>query len=392
MRLVCFTPRRIARIEVHVPRSSCAAAEAPRAAAACIAHAGVLDDACAAAVIAATTQPHTMARLRIGLIGTGKHGGRYADHLVTDLGGEAQLVVLCRRDPEAGAAAARRYGCRFTPNIDEAATAPDVDAIVAVVPPTLNATICEKAAAAGKAILLEKPMAPTLAAAQRIGEVLRRHPVPFMVAHTLRFNAVVRALRDRLADVAPLVSAHLSQRFEPSRLAWLDDPGVSGGGIIIHTGVHSFDLLRFLTGLEAESVWCRAWQRHTYATEDNFSALLALGEGVQATVTGSRSTEGRSGLIELVGERGQLVGDHTLHVGYLIRDRARMPLDLAPEAHTVLETLRAFTHSIQGRMHPPIGWRDGAAAVAVAEACYRSAAAGGARVLVSSGTASGRPE
>lgn len=323
-----------------------------------------------------------MAPLRIGLIGAGKHGSRYAHHLVTDLVGEAQLVVLCQRDRDAGAAAARRYGCRFTPDIDEAAAAPDVDAVVVVVPPTLHAAICAKAAAAGKAILLEKPMAPSLADARLIGAALDRHPVAFMVAHTLRFNAVVGALRERLADIAPLISVHLSQRFEPSRLAWLDDPAVAGGGIVIHTGVHSFDLLRFFSGSEVESASCRTWQRHTRATEDNFSARLLLRGGIHATVTGSRSTEGRGGLIELVGERGQLVGDHTLHFGYLIQGRARTPLDLAPEAQTVLETLRAFVRAVHERARPPIGWHDGAAAVAMAAACYRSAAMDGAEVPI----------
>jgi predicted dehydrogenase len=317
-----------------------------------------------------------MAALRIALIGAGKHGSRYAHHLVTDLAGEARLAVLCRRDRDAGAEAAHRYGCRFTPDVDDAATAAEVDAVVVVVPPTLHMAICAKAAAAGKAILLEKPMAPSLADVRRIGDTLERHPVPFMVAHTLRFNAVVGALRDRLADIAPLVSVHLSQRFEPSRLGWLDNPAVAGGGIVIHTGVHSFDLLRFLTGSEVEWASCRSWRRHTRATEDNFAAQLALGGGVQATVTGSRSTEGRSGLIELVGEQGQLVGDHTLHFAHLIRGRARTALELGPEVQTVRDALRAFVHAVRTDARPPIGWRDGAAAVAVAEACYRSAAAG----------------
>jgi predicted dehydrogenase len=324
-----------------------------------------------------------MAPLRISLIGAGKHGSRYAHHLVTDLAGEAQLAVLCRRDRDAGLQAARQYGCRFTPDIDEAVTAADVDAVVVVVPPTLHAAICEQAAAAGKPILIEKPMAPTLADAHRISTLLDRHPVPFMVAHTLRFNTVVRALREHLAEIAPLVSVHLSQRFEPSGLGWLDEPTVAGGGIVIHTGVHSFDLARFLTGLEVESVWCHAWRRNTRATEDNFSAELALGGGVRATVTGSRSTEGRSGLIELVGERGQLVGDHTLHFAHLLRGRTRTAVDLRPEAQTVREALHAFVQSLRRGAPPPIGWRDGAAAVAVAQACYRSAAAGGAEVAIS---------
>lgn len=316
------------------------------------------------------------APLGIGLIGAGKHGSRYAGHLTADLGGVARLVVLCRRDRTAGEAAARAHGCRFTTEIGEVLAARDVDAVAVVVPPTLHADICEEAAAAGKAILVEKPLAPTLAAASRIRTALDRHPVPFMVAHTLRFNAVVRALGRRLDTIAPLQAIYLSQRFEPSSLAWLDRRQIAGGGIVIHTGVHSFDLLRVLAGAEPESAWCRTWQIYTRETEDNFAAQITLGGGICGTVVGSRSTASRNGLIEITGASGQLVGDHVHHLGYMIRERTRTPLDLGPETPTVLETLRAFVAAVRRGDPPPIGWEDGRAAVAVAEACYRSAASG----------------
>ncbi len=314
--------------------------------------------------------------LRIGLIGAGKHGSRYAQHIVADLQGIARLVVLCRRDRAAGETAARAFGCRFAAEIDEVTAASDVDAVVVVVPPTLNAVICERAAAAGKAILVEKPLAPTLAEATRIGAALAQHPVPFMVAHTLRFNAIVRALRQRIPDIAPLRHLYLSQRFEPSSLDWLDRRAIAGGGIVIHTGVHSFDLLRYFTDAEPESVWCRTWRIDTRETEDNFVAEIALHGGVRGTVMGSRSTAGRNGLIEIAGAGGQLVGDHVHHVAHMIRGRARTPIDVGSEQSTVLATLRAFVDAVQGGTPPPIHWEDGAAAVALAEACYRATASG----------------
>src|SRR5207237_1088404 len=73
-----------------------------------------------------------------------------------------------------------------------------------------------------------------------------------------RWNAVVRAIRDRLPTLGRLRALYLNQRFEPSPLAWLDDPDLAGAGIILHTGVHSFDLVRWLTGREVARVWCRA--------------------------------------------------------------------------------------------------------------------------------------
>jgi len=317
-----------------------------------------------------------MAPLRIGLIGSGKHGSRYARHITVDLRDDLRLVALCRRDHLAGRAAARQYGCRFTPEIDSILTAPDVDALAVAVPPTLHADICERAAAAGKAILLEKPLAPCLADAERIRAALGRNPVPFMVAHTLRFNTTVRALSEHVPYIAPLHTIFLSQRFEQSPLGWLDQPRVSGGGIILHTGVHSFDLLRFLTGAEAESASCRAWRVYTRETEDNFVANIALSGKISATVIGSRSTDSRNGLIEVAGTRGQLVADHVHHFAYLIRGGARTPIDLDAAVPTVCEVLRAFAHAVRTGTAPPIGWRDGWSALTIVDACYRSSGLG----------------
>jgi predicted dehydrogenase len=309
---------------------------------------------------------------RIGLIGAGKHGSRYARHIVVDLPKELRLVALCRRDRVAGEAAARQYGCRYTPDIDAILMAPDVDAVVIVVPPTLHADICEAATAAGKAILVEKPLATCLADVQRIGAALTRNPVPFMVAHTLRFNTTVRVLCDRIPDIAPIHTIFLSQRFEQSPLPWLDQPSISGGGIILHTGVHSFDLLRFLTGAEAESASCSAWRVHTRETEDNFVANIALSGGISTTVVGSRSTESRNGLIEIAGAHGQLVADHFHGFVYLIRGSTRTQISIDPAVPTVREALRAFAHVLDSGAVPPVGWEDGSAAVAIADACYRS--------------------
>ena len=88
---------------------------------------------------------------RIGLIGAGKHGSRYARHIVVDLHEELRLVALCRRDRAAGEAAAQQYGCRYTPDIDAILMSPNVDAVAIVVPPTLHAEICEAAIAAADA-------------------------------------------------------------------------------------------------------------------------------------------------------------------------------------------------------------------------------------------------
>ncbi len=317
-----------------------------------------------------------MRRLAIGLIGAGKHGQRYIDHLRADVP-EAALVALSRQDATAGAEQARALGARFHPDWRTLVADPDVDAVVSVVPPTLHPAIADAVAAAGKPLLIEKPLAIDGATAAAIVARLRAARVPCLMAHTLRWNTIVRTLRDRLPSVGPLRALVLNQRFEPSRLAWLDDPAICGGGILLHTGVHSFDLVRFLTGREVVRAWCRSARVDTARTEDNFTAMLELDAPLPlVVVTGSRSTAGRSGLIDAAGAHGQLIGDHVLGFAYGGRGLERTPIDLPTAVPTVREALHAFVRLVRDGDAPPVTIEDGARAVLIAEACRRSARSG----------------
>ena len=317
-----------------------------------------------------------MRPLRLGLIGAGKHGLRYARHIVEDVP-EATLVALCRRDRPEGERAARAYRCAWTADFRELAADPGVDALVAAVPPGLHGAIVEAACRVGKPLLIEKPLAVSLDEARRIHALVANHGLRCMVAHTLRFNAVIRTIRAHLEEITPLQTVYLSQRFEPSELSWLDRRAEAGGGIVLHTGVHSFDLLRYLSGSEVAQVWAMMEGRFTRETEDTFTVMFRTRRtGIQGSVAGSRTTRGRSGLIELAGERGQLVGDHVHGFAYLLHDRQRRELVVGPDLPTVREVLRAFVDALARGGPFPVTVEDGLRAVAVADACYRSAARG----------------
>jgi predicted dehydrogenase len=317
-----------------------------------------------------------MTRLGFGLIGGGKHGVRYAQHLARDLP-DARLVALARRDLAAAREQAGAFDCRAYADYHDLIADPDVDAVVVVVPPTLHSPIVAAAAAHGRAVLLEKPAATSLAEGRRILEVVRTAGIPLMVAQTLRYNSVVRCLlkaRERLGAIHALC---LSQRFEPSRLGWIDDPAVAGGGVTLHTGIHGFDLVRVLSGLEAQRVSCEMGRVHTTRTEDNFGAVIRLGgNGVIATVAGSRATAGRCGTIEIAGAHGQLIADHVFNTAAFVRGTVATPLPVAAAVPTVLEVLRAFTAAVRAGRPMPIPLEDGLRAVAIADACYRAASSG----------------
>lgn len=145
----------------------------------------------------------------------------------------------------------------------------------------------------------------------------------------------------------------------------------------MHTGVHSFDLLRFFAGEEVDTVSCWIDRVATRDTEDNFSAIMTFEKShIIASVTGSRGTRGRNGLIEVAGENGQLIADHVHNYLYEIRGMERKPIELEDPLHTVYEALKAFHHSLCKEDPFPVTIDDGLIAVAIAEACYRSAETG----------------
>jgi predicted dehydrogenase len=211
---------------------------------------------------------------------------------------------------------------------------------------------------------------------------VRDHGAWVSVAHTLRYDGVVRVLRAHLPAIGRLHAVTLTQRFERSTLDWLDDPARAGGGITLHTGVHGFDLVRHLTGAEVESVTStqgRVWTRHT---EDNFAATLRLAGGdLMATVAGSRAAPGRTGYIELAGADGTLIGDHVANTARLMVGAAVRSINAGPPIPTVRETLHALAAAVTAGGGPPIPLVEGLRAVAIAEACYRAAEGGAATAV-----------
>lgn len=311
---------------------------------------------------------------RIGLIGLGKHGARYAHHVREEP--DLELTAIARRDAGKLAAAAKDLGARPYADYRELIRGGAVDAVIAVVPSVLHPEIVAAAAEAGIPLLLEKPAAPSLAAGRVMLDALRARPTPVMVAQTLRYNAVVRALAAARADIGRIHSLAFTQRFEPSRLGWIDDPS-QGGGIILQTGVHAFDLMRVLTGLTPESVTCQTHMVHTRRTEDNFVATIGLDGGAAlATVSCARTSQARNGHIEISGEYATLIGDHVLHRAYRVVGTKMEALPVGDPIPTVREVLRDFVDSLRAGRPLPITVVDGLRAVAVADACYAAARSG----------------
>jgi len=311
----------------------------------------------------------------MGLIGLGRHGARYAKHLLEGVPG-CRLAAVSRQDARAGEQFAQQHGIPFCADWRDLLQRPDVAAILVVTPPSLNRDICLAAAKAGKALLIEKPLACSTAEAREMVEAARAAGVPLMTAQTLRFTPVLCRLRDRLATIGPVEFFSLFMRAERQPHAWLDQRDKAGGGVVLEIGIHHFDLLRYLTGQDAVEVSAEMTRRHTQHVEDLAQLRFTLTSGTRCFVEVSRVSGGRLCRAEAVGQKGQLIAD--VGTGTLTRIEGWKVTDVesVPDRPTVEIVLEAFARSLLDRTPMPVSGEDGLRAVAMAEAAYRSAAQG----------------
>ena len=129
---------------------------------------------------------------------------------------QAELVAVCRRDRLEGETLAAKYNCTYYADYRQLLADDRIDAVAVAVPPYLHREVVTAACHAGKHILLEKPFAVSVAEGRQLQELLSHSPNRCMVAHPLRFDAIIQALKQHIPQIAPLHSLYLSQRFEPS--------------------------------------------------------------------------------------------------------------------------------------------------------------------------------
>lgn len=311
----------------------------------------------------------------MGLIGLGRHGARYAKHLLEGVPG-CRLIAVSRQDVRAGEQFAKEHGVPFCSDWRDLLRRSDVQAVLIVTPPSLNREICLAAAGAGKALLIEKPLACSTADAKAMVEAARAAGVPLMTAQTLRFTPVLRRLRERLATIGPVEFFSLSMRAERPPHAWLDRKDQAGGGVVLEIGIHLFDLLRCLTGQEVVEVRAETARRHTTQVEDLAQLRFTVASGAVCFVELSRVSGGRLCRAEAIGPKGQLMADVGTSTLTRIEGWQVVETESVPDRPTIEIVLEAFARCLKDKAPMPVSGEDGLRAVAMAEAAYRSAALG----------------
>ncbi|MCP9439164.1 MAG: Gfo/Idh/MocA family oxidoreductase [Nitrospira sp.] len=319
------------------------------------------------------------APIGIGLIGAGRHGIRYARHIVHDLP-SAVLRAVCRRQPDRGldlpgAESVMMYGA-----VESLVADPTVEVVLAVVPPVLAPEICRLAVQARKPLLVEKPLAVSGAEARAMVSMARQAAVPLMTAQTLRFDATiqtVRAWKERLGrSERLLLTSHVEVKDNRADHA----QGYGGRGALLEIGVHLLDLVRYLTGEEVREVRCTMNRPSANGPETVVSAHLTTEGGTVCVLDIARVSGERVGTVEWIGSRGRICADWPRRLVCWIGHGGEREEQEHPPSQTVLFTLRAFLQSITDGSPMPITGEDGCRAVEIADACYRSAELNGAPV------------
>jgi predicted dehydrogenase len=312
---------------------------------------------------------------RIGVIGAGAHGARYLRHALRDVPGMT-ATALCRRNPTEGSRLAQEFGCRYHPEPVDLITDPDVDGVVICTPPSSHFDLAKSVMVAGKPLLVEKPMTGTLAQAEQLAGLDAEAAHPAMIGQSLRWNPVVLKVRELIPQLGRLHLVRIAQRLAPTNLAWQRNLAETVGGSVLLTGVHIFDMARFLTGAEFLSVDSRQANLQNPVVEDFFLARALMSGGCWADLEVSKYTRSRAGWLEVVGEEGQIQADY-LDRGIVLRQgtgQERFDVDAA--APTLPSLLAAWLAGIGSGNPPPVTVADGLATMKVVDACYRSHQAG----------------
>ena len=224
--------------------------------------------------------------LKLCVVGCG-HFARIVAREMQALAGQVDLSFASRDAHRAAEFAAAFNGKASYGSYEAAAADPGVEAMYLCTPHHLHREHVAMAAAAGKHIMVEKPIARTMAEVQAIIQAAKQAGVTLMVAENYRFMAVVR-LAKKLIDDGTLGSLRLIQLqeeadFQPSR--WRSSRELNGGGVFIDGGIHKIDILLYLAGRP----------RDIYATA--LPQALAESEGEDGAVIVTRSNTGTVGLI-----------------------------------------------------------------------------------------------
>jgi predicted dehydrogenase len=331
--------------------------------------------------------------LRVAIVGVGWAGERQA-HAVREL--ERKVAVTCLVDNDADflhAKAGELGIARTYTNYQDALADPDVDAVSICTPHHLHCPMALEAAAAGKHILCEKPLAMNVTDATRMIDTAEANGVKLYVAENLCYTPMSHFLREVVGSgrhIGEPVAASMTFGFRardfgyPGRRAWLTDPEQGGTGTWMLHGIHTMAQLRYILG-EVASIYlqehrARSFQRANL--EATMTGIATLESGVNVTIVqtcevrmlhnlGGYTLYGDEGCLRAYAE-GYEVFSHTLNADEWPERRTYPAASLSDYA----QEIEAFADWVLEDRPGPTTGRSERRSLAVVQAGYESMQSG----------------
>ncbi len=328
-----------------------------------------------------------------GIIGCGVIADFHAN-AIAELAGEARLVGVCDVMFDAAEKFAGRHGTVAFKTEDELLACPDVAAVCICTPSGYHAASVIKAAAAGKHIVCEKPLAINASQLAQVESCCRAAGITVSVISQNRYaksikkvkRAVDEGLLGKIVCADIYMKYHRSQEYYDSG-SWRGTKRIDGGGALMNQGIHGVDLLLYLAG-EVKSVYALSKTLvRSIEVEDTLSAVVEYKSGATGIIQATTSVyPGYPRRLELNGDKGTVILDETSIVRWDLETAANeedvillpaftsgasTPTAISNDGH--VQQIADFIACIKTGAQPLSGLADGKKAVEVILAIYRSA-------------------
>jgi predicted dehydrogenase len=284
-----------------------------------------------------------MKPIGLGIVGCG-HVAEVA-HLPALARVPSVEVVAVADADGARAAAAAGPGATVHPSVEALVADPRVEAVAVLVPPREHRAVTEAALAAGRHVLVEKPLALDAADADALVRAASDAGVVAMTGFNLRRLDVIRRAKEVVAgggigQVEVLRSVvTTNRRFDPSAPPWRRRREL-GGGSLVEQGVHHFDLWRHLLGEEVESVFALV---HEHDAGAAVTARTVGGVLIQSTFS-ERTTPVHT--LEVFGRKGCVRVSLSRFDGLEVIGVDSVDSAPATRARAAAQTLRALPRAL----------------------------------------------
>lgn len=324
--------------------------------------------------------------LRVGVIGAGfaglEHAAAYARRP------DVELVGIADADPERARNVATTHGAKAFPTAAELLAGARPQAVSVCVPTGLHRAVVREAAAAGVHVLLEKPMAASVAECDEIAADVAAARVVVMLGFTHRFHAelqLAKALIDEGRIGRPMLAQDVFSFGEQGPWpAWYYDRGLSGGGELMHDGVHLVDRLAWLIGSPVVEVFGRTttYARGIEGVEDGGVAVLRFANGALGSLFVNEATyplRADAASVPMPGRCELEVHGTTGSIRY--RTWHELIVDIAGEPNRTIaygdgreldREIAEFAAAVRAGRAPSVGASEGRRGIAVVQAIYES--------------------